>query len=349
MLKKIAILALKFFGFILFMITVLSLGPLKIYFDINHITYYLILGLSPIFTLPLVYSRYPGSRFKKVSLHFLVFGGTLLFLDVSTDLLRRNRGIHQFSYQAGNVLGPLRVLIQNKPGQFILKKTFSILPYSTQYILYALEDSIRTIEMKEMIDSTDNSCPQITKYECFKKVYLVANTDAPLNTTGQILSVAIGTALINIEKGKDKSPKNSIEALLRIYEITNFVSKSLNHEARVENQIPNFPKNELNALPNEIISKLDILAPKYNKVSWRIIFGITPKTDLPLEENIAEAYFLQKLEYEIVQKFKQSISATLNGIKAEVEKKLENKSFEGKLSKQEILEYQKRLKDISII
>lgn len=327
------------------------LGPAKIYFSSHSYFYYIILFAAPVLLLPLLYKYYLFRKLKKIGVHFGSVTGILLLLEVSTNLMHQNRGIHQFSYQLGSTAGPFRVLVQNEPAQLLIKKSIAMFPYSTQYLIYAAEDAMRVVDIKSSIDfagKKSHLCPQIDEYECFKKTFIATNLKSPFNTTGNILMVSVGSAIVNKDKIKKKDAKSILQALLRIFEINRLVLKSLNDESRVENIIPSFPKNEIASLAVEVTTEIDKFFEKHGEDKWEEKFRKRhPELEKDMDESIIEAYFLKKSDNEMIEKFQHTMSVKMTALKMDFSKKMKDKTFTKELTKVEILNYKRQIEALN--
>lgn len=225
-----------------------------------------------------------------------------------------------------------------------IKRLLSILPYSTQYLLYIAEDSMRVYKIKLAFEgpSKKEICDKLRTYECFKRIFIKTNEKAVLGNSGSILMVALGSELIFKEKKKDDI-RSIIDSSIDILDLASLAVSFVKNESRVENIILNFPKTDLDQISDSDKEKLD--DPDLLKVAnWKaLLIGFnTSELQLERKDSFIQAYLLKKVEDEIIKKFDSSLRSKMNKIKSNTAKKLDG-DYKEKLSLSEVDNYRKLL------
>ena len=342
MLKRVLFFLLSMSCFFASFITLLIVSFFVHSKNINHFA--ILLFLVPMFFLLPVFWKYLPkslSSYLRVLLFSIISLSCITLLQFITNWYENSIGLKKYSFQVGNGLGPYRVLIQNSLMQKILNTGVSLFPYSSQYLIYITEDSLRVMAIKNDLsksESIQRICMENDRYKCFKEIFLETNKTTPFNNTGCILMVAVGAQIIYEEKRKDNI-KSTIEASIRIMELAYLSSVAIYNDSRVENIISGFPINKIKIMPQELIAEID--ETPINKIGIReLILGFSSSTKLPYEESVIEAYLLRKVEDEIIQKFNDSMGRKVKEIKKNTFKRM-NSDEAKELSATEITEYKK--------
>lgn len=298
--------------------------------------------------LPISWRHFSPSlkKYQKLVFHLIFSLTVVVSLQLITNWHERSLGFYRYGYQLGNGLGPFKIFTQNDFMQSSLKGILSILPYSTQYLLYVAEDSTRVFKIKLDFEGPAKKeiCKDLRSYECFKTVFIKTNEKAALGNTGSILMVALGAKIIFKEKKKG-DVRSIINSSIDILDLGSLAFRFIKNESRVENIILNFPKADFDRISKSDKEKLDN-ADLLKDANWKLLLIGFDTSELKIEKNDSsiEAYLLQKVEDEVIAKFDSSLRSKMNKIKLNTTRKLEG-DYKEKLSSNEADYYRKLLED----